>query len=867
MNDDDEMLLIASSPIRDPARLEVAFPQNVFLDDKWRLAILEISLPNKIALFNKAEDFIEISRVQKTRTRRSLDVSEAMSDIPVSLVNFFPWTAHFMSIKKINQTQLLAELINPQFSTLELSQILGITQLEAITYQRAVIHFCERIHILKLNGSIEEVWILNQNGGITWEHEILGLGLLDFRGREYVTIENLVSLNDRLGRFVVLRILKKYINGLDYWQNAMLLYKAIFSNKIVSLVQSLAMSGTYLFFKHVEKILTFVHHELLSSEKSDDAEEKGSSGSSVATGEGGVEVVLSTITGPATLSDEYRILLGEDEPGRNIESGGNVETPQEETVLQDINITNFFPWIKQYIYFFQTIESRDILEHFLSDDFRLSFLAKILCTSPSEALILSTAVTRFCELLTKMKETGETKEIWPLNTSPKQLRKLGFRSRTGNLVWFRNFGKHLTNVSWLSDLSERTNEEIWKLWYRIIKAVFSNGLVSYANILQLSTWDFFKLLDPLLTQFNNFLDKVISTSAKDPRWFSNKNKDRDVETLLCWQEGKPDTDISGIQSLQPNDEKREGLDDVNTPQEGDNLPGNQESGVNLGTEQTEGSEGGPDAQQTEQNKDSTRGGFSAMSEGGERSTTSGNGSDKQTHEPEEGVEEEAEEGVKEKADSAESTSNTNPKILQPSWEELIKTVERDEDILEQIKPPARLYFHGSAKDVVWSPTYISEFFSKSGFLSKADYNFITRKVTLTVAKGEKVTLGGRLKYIYALPGEMEGEGVFSSKYCVDQFLDRRTLYVYCNLTEDIVIGERFSPVIQTVITDLDRLTRVIFHKPIFLPLRQNYASKIKFVLYTETGEKVKFLTNNQSVAKIILTRKWQARSPATPTVS
>ena len=141
-----------------------------------------------------------------------------------------------------------------------------------------------------------------------------------------------------------------------------------------------------------------------------------------------------------------------------------------------------------------------------------------------------------------------------------------------------------------------------------------------------------------------------------------------------------------------------------------------------------------------------------------------------------------------------------------------------------------------------------------GLQTKIEYHKKTRKLTVKVGPNEEVRLHGRLSNVFSLPETMSADTTHSSSHCVDPYVDYRTLYVYFDFTREVLLGENFHPVLQTLpleTENLDKTQHTIFRAPLFLDLNKNHLVKLSVIVYNEIGEKLKFLTNTPSLIKLL----------------
>lgn len=135
------------------------------------------------------------------------------------------------------------------------------------------------------------------------------------------------------------------------------------------------------------------------------------------------------------------------------------------------------------------------------------------------------------------------------------------------------------------------------------------------------------------------------------------------------------------------------------------------------------------------------------------------------------------------------------------------------------------------------------------------FNEDTQKLTIAVHEDEEISLLGRLPDIYSLPRKLKGGEVYTSVYCVDTLIDNRTMYIYSDATKEILLGEKYLPILQTFAHNStgksNDLNHTIFNPPLFLELNKHHLVRLALAIYNEIGEKARFPPDTPSIIKLV----------------
>ena len=127
----------------------------------------------------------------------------------------------------------------------------------------------------------------------------------------------------------------------------------------------------------------------------------------------------------------------------------------------------------------------------------------------------------------------------------------------------------------------------------------------------------------------------------------------------------------------------------------------------------------------------------------------------------------------------------------------------------------------------------------------------SRKIQFDVAPTELVILHNRIADIYSLPNYLWGGKSYKSRYCVDHTIDNRTLYIYSDISREVILGESKFSVIQTLAYNAEGGTcHKSFQPPLYLKLKTNYLSEVNIYIYNELGSKVRFNEQEFSFIKL-----------------
>ena len=169
---------------------------------------------------------------------------------------------------------------------------------------------------------------------------------------------------------------------------------------------------------------------------------------------------------------------------------------------------------------------------------------------------------------------------------------------------------------------------------------------------------------------------------------------------------------------------------------------------------------------------------------------------------------------------------------------------------------ASLHFGVGTRKYFSVDTITSFFNNNQNFFSTAKFDKFSQKLTLKLAQNEKVILHGKMSDVLSLPQTMMGSNIYISSHCVDEYINNRLFYIYCDISKHLVLGGNYAPLVQifSPFHKGKKKNYTNFPAPIFVPIAENNPKKINLVVYNEVGEKVTFLSSQPSTAKILLSK-------------
>lgn len=724
-------MIIATSSTEDPSRLQVDLSGSLRLNGEWRLALLEITLSNRICLFEPEKDYIHV-RWTNNNNNRNKRTTHIHNIHPVKLSNFFPWINQYMLAKHLSEEEVMENLFLPSFSTREMARMIDIPQNLAYNLYLGAIQFCENINTLRKEKTSLDIWPAHVNTD--------QLKKLGFIPRSTVDYLSLAGFGQSLGTCSWLNILHDK-TGEPHEVLWMKIYNALFQNKILEYLQLLQFS-TWEFVLVLDVILSDLHSHLYDL--------RSHNLGKVSEGE---QIIAPTI---------------------DIAETATLQTFPPVNIYP-IKIKNYFPWIYRYQKN-QNLNDKEMMNIIFSPSFPFHTVAGELNIEYSKMTVLHTIAVLFCLKLKEIIQGVQT-NIWPEDIPISLLGKMGFKARENmNNEHLSTFEREINDISWLKSLAVTTRLDVFKVWKAIHQAVFNNRLEQKSRELGISSWELMEKMETTLDKYHAFLDKQ-SQSPKLNEKMAGFAGSKEMEESIVKEEVEWPiyySQILGGISIQLQQ-------DVG----GRNLAGRVIRSV------------------------------------GE-------------HE----------------------TRETLREIIKKIEDPLLEIHSSSLQIQSQkrwLSKGRKLHF-GELRDKMLTPTLICDFFKNNGFKTRAYFNKLTQKIAIHVAERETVTLHGRIPSVCSLSGELVGPGIYVSQYCLDPFIDYRTLYVYCDSTSDIILGEQILPVIQFLAPDNTSVTHVTYTEPCHIPLNTNHLTKINLVIYNETGKSLTFETSTPSTAKLLLTQ-------------
>lgn len=157
---------------------------------------------------------------------------------------------------------------------------------------------------------------------------------------------------------------------------------------------------------------------------------------------------------------------------------------------------------------------------------------------------------------------------------------------------------------------------------------------------------------------------------------------------------------------------------------------------------------------------------------------------------------------------------------------------------------------------------LTDMYKSSGMNKHHTGNFIFNeksfKGNVKLKKGERIILSPRLAHLLSMSEIMENsssrEAEFVSEYCVDIRINFWNIYIYSNLSDTIILGEKLSQLLQTLPFENftnERLLIKSYNPPVFLPLSKNFIPSIDIRICDELGRTLKFTKQSKTICKLL----------------
>lgn len=103
---------------------------------------------------------------------------------------------------------------------------------------------------------------------------------------------------------------------------------------------------------------------------------------------------------------------------------------------------------------------------------------------------------------------------------------------------------------------------------------------------------------------------------------------------------------------------------------------------------------------------------------------------------------------------------------------------------------------------------------------------------------------------------MLGGASYTSKYCLDANIDNRTHYIYCDMTQEMTLGDNKHAVLQTfAINPGERVVHRTFWPALYIKLRTKILTEFNIYIFNEIGQKINFSGQSQSFIKLSIKRQ------------
>lgn len=140
------------------------------------------------------------------------------------------------------------------------------------------------------------------------------------------------------------------------------------------------------------------------------------------------------------------------------------------------------------------------------------------------------------------------------------------------------------------------------------------------------------------------------------------------------------------------------------------------------------------------------------------------------------------------------------------------------------------------------------------------FNEFSFKTTLELKPNRGVHFSKRLSSVLSLDETVENKSktilVKISKYCTDIRLHFWNIYIYCNITKPIILGEQLYPLLQTLpVENFDENYLIkLFDPPMFIPLSSHFVPVIEIKICDELGRPLRFKSGCSTLCKLLFKR-------------
>jgi len=137
------------------------------------------------------------------------------------------------------------------------------------------------------------------------------------------------------------------------------------------------------------------------------------------------------------------------------------------------------------------------------------------------------------------------------------------------------------------------------------------------------------------------------------------------------------------------------------------------------------------------------------------------------------------------------------------------------------------------------------------------FDELTQKTSLRLEKNKGVQFSKRLASIFSFDEQLKNtsEAILTkySKYCTNVRLHFWNIYIYSNLTEPIILGEKLYPLLQTLPIENfgENYFSKTFNPPLLMPLSLYYIPEIEIKVCDELGTPLKFRSGCSVICKLL----------------
>lgn len=126
---------------------------------------------------------------------------------------------------------------------------------------------------------------------------------------------------------------------------------------------------------------------------------------------------------------------------------------------------------------------------------------------------------------------------------------------------------------------------------------------------------------------------------------------------------------------------------------------------------------------------------------------------------------------------------------------------------------------------------------------------LSNKIKLTLPPRSSINFSSNLKFLLGFE-KAEMNNSHTAERCIDMMINKNILYIYSNITKEIIVGHYFVPLLRTLVTSIDNHGDYVnesFKTPHYLPISTSRINHIEIEIRDGLGDLIDFKFGRVSI--------------------